>query len=244
MNIEKIQEDSLEIIIPLYNLGHHLKECLTSVYNSESSLQFTVTIVDDCSTDDSLAVARKLAMELIDHPGHRLTSVYSNPKNVHLSATRNIALARTSSTLIICLDADDMIPPNYIEDNYKNILEHDVDISYTNSQCFGTSSQLLTWPEFSIDLIRESPFINCSAMYKRNVWDKAGPYDETMKLGWEDYDFWLSAAKRGFKFRKCNTTYLAYRQSESSMINTTNEQANQFKIREHLREKHPAFYRG
>jgi glycosyltransferase involved in cell wall biosynthesis len=236
-------ENKLSIIIPLYNLGKYLENCLKSIYNNESTLNFNIIIVDDCSTDDSYETAKALCEKLEDTPGFRQTTLTQTPKNLHLSGVRNFGIERADGNLIICLDADDMIPPNYIEENYQNMTDNNVDVSYTNSQCFGTSSQLFNWPEYDEEILKQSPFINCSAMYKKEIWINQG-YDERMKLGWEDYDFWLHAAKRRYKFKKCNETYLAYRQSDTSMINSTNEKKNQIKIREHLRKKHYAFYKG
>jgi len=59
--------------------------------------------------------------------------------------------------------------------------------------------------------------------------------------GWEDYDFWLSAAKNGATFKKCNRTHLFYRQKANSMIVDTNSKLDTI-VKPMLRVKHPGFY--
>ena len=49
----------ISVIIPLYNAEKFIRECLVSVLASKFK-DYEVLVVDDCSTDNSLAEVRKL----------------------------------------------------------------------------------------------------------------------------------------------------------------------------------------
>lgn len=225
----------LTFITPCYNQGMYLEDCLKSIYANRTSLKYEIVVINDCSTDNTHDIITELEKT------YRFRYI-QNETNQKLPETRNIGLRNSDSKYVICLDADDMIPPNYIESNYINIITNDVDISYNDSQCFGSSDMRLTWPEFNLDYLRYGPFIHCAAMYKREIWNKT-QYDKHMIHGWEDYDFWLSAAKNGAKIKKCNRTYLFYRQKAHSMITDTNSKLDTV-VKPMLRAKHPGFYVG
>ncbi len=225
----------LSIIIPCYNQGIYLNDCLTSIFNNTTSLKYDIHIINDCSTDNTDEIIKDLQNKF-------KFNYIVNEVNQKLPQTRNIGIMNSDSTFIICLDADDMIPKNYIESNYITLITNDVDISYNNSQCFGIHNNLLQWPEFDLTYLRYGPFIHCAAMYRRTVWNKTN-YDKQMIYGWEDYDFWLSAAKNGFKFKKNNKTYLLYRQKQNSMLTDTNTKLDTI-VKPILRIKHEGFYLG
>jgi GT2 family glycosyltransferase len=83
-------------------------------------------------------------------------------------------------------------------------------------------------------------------MYKKIIWSTVSGYDESMIFGWEDYDFWLRAAKEGFNFKKCNSTFLYYRQgfSQFSQVHSNDNNIKMQNIKNYLRQKHKGFYLG
>jgi len=228
----------LSIIIPLYNQGHYLEECLESISKNEArKIKSKETIVvDDCSSDNSFEVAKKLQdkfkFELIQ-----------TPQNSKLPGARNFALKQASGKYVICLDSDDKIPPNYIHETHRTLIKKNVDVAYADSQCFDYKTSRYQWPEFSVLLLKRGPFINCSAMYKKEIWDKVGGYKEDMIYGWEDYEFWVSAYEHGYKFKKCNRTELYYRMKDDGM-GATAATKHQQEIWGKLKEYHPNFFGG
>lgn len=91
-------------VIPCYNYGHFLPDVVASVLGQDG-VDARVIIVDDCSTDDSLSVAQRLAegdprVELIAHPINR----------GHI-ATYNDGLAAVSTEFVTLVSADDLAAP-------------------------------------------------------------------------------------------------------------------------------------
>ena len=63
---------SFDIVVPCYNYGKYLPECITSILNQEGC-SLRVLIIDDASHDGSVEVAYSLAAQdprinLIVHP--------------------------------------------------------------------------------------------------------------------------------------------------------------------------------
>jgi len=233
-----VANPKISIIIPCYNLGRYLEECVDSVFFGDMINALEVIIVDDCSTDNSFEIAQKLSQKYKD------IILIKNDKNLKLPATRNVGIKNSHGSYIICLDADDKIPSNYIRKNYQNIKCNDIDVSYNNSQCFGTEQTLFNWPEFSIELLRHDNFIHCSAMHKKAMWEKLDGYDENMIYGVEDYEFWIRAARAGYLFKKCNDTFLWYRKkAEGGMLDSTGT-IYKDKVLEYLRKKHEGWFLG
>ncbi|WP_234838882.1 glycosyltransferase family 2 protein [Sinorhizobium meliloti] len=50
----------VSVVIPCYNYGHYLRQCVDSVTRNQPSIEVKVIIVDDKSTDDRIAVARSI----------------------------------------------------------------------------------------------------------------------------------------------------------------------------------------
>lgn len=219
----------VSIVVTCYNKEQYISDCVESINRNQTSLYYDILVVDDCSSDGSYDIARSLGCKVI-----------RNKNNLQTPSTRNIGIANTKGEYIICLDADDKIPSNYIQSNYDNIVENEVDISYSNSQCFGELNRMFNWPEFDIEKIRRGPFIHCSAMFKRKVWETVGGFDESFINGSSDYDFWLNCAYNGFKFKKCNDTFLYYRIGTN--LNSNKATINKEKNKQKLREKYPHFY--
>src|SRR3989344_6082780 len=59
----------LSIIIPTYNGGKILKECLESIYSQDYPKEnYEVLIIDGRSTDNTREIAKKFPVKLIDNP--------------------------------------------------------------------------------------------------------------------------------------------------------------------------------
>lgn len=224
----------ISIIIPCFNHGQYLNDCLESIYSNNTNQQIEVIIVDDCSTDTSYEVAKSLQSKY-------KFQLFKSPQNMKLSAVRNYGIELSKGEFIICLDADDKIPDNYIQENYNNLLMNKVDISYNNSVMFGAKEATIDWPEFDHNYFKINPFVHCASMFKKEIWQK-NKYDESMIYGWEDYDFWMSAFKNGYQFKKCNSTFLYYRQTNKNMSNDTHR--NLHKIKKYMKMKHNEYYNG
>ncbi len=65
--------------------------------------------------------------------------------------------------------------------------------------------------------------IFCSAIFRREDWDRVGGYNINMVYGWEDWDFWLSLIHLGVKVYRIPRVHFFYRIRETSMIQGMDE---------------------
>lgn len=102
----------ISLIIPLYNAKDSLADCLAAV-KAQTFKDIELILVDDCSTDGSMAEAHRLLMS------SGLTwECVSLPANAGPGVARNAGLERASGKYVAFVDADDRIAPTYCEKLY------------------------------------------------------------------------------------------------------------------------------
>jgi glycosyltransferase involved in cell wall biosynthesis len=94
------------IVIPMFNrglfIGRAIESCLNQSFND-----FEVVVVDDCSTDDSVAVVERFSDTRI--------RLVRNERNLGVCPTRNRGVASSLGEWIVFLDSDDELLPNALE---------------------------------------------------------------------------------------------------------------------------------
>src|SRR4051812_12892627 len=99
---------SVMVVIPCYNYGRFLRQCVASVL-SQVGVRVSVVVVDDGSTDDSGQVASALARQ------DSRVRVISLTKNLGMIPAVNLGLEQIDSDYFVKLDADDLLSPGSLE---------------------------------------------------------------------------------------------------------------------------------
>jgi glycosyltransferase involved in cell wall biosynthesis len=215
-----MKTEKVSIVIPCYNQAEYVSDAIESAIN-QTYEDIEVIVVNDGSTDNSREIIRKYhGIILIDQ------------ENKGLSAARNVGIAEASGKYIVTLDADDKIVPSYIE---KTIGKSDIVSSWT--QEFGFSKRL--WMNSFINPVYENfkirNQISCCAIFRKEIWEKLNGYDEQMRDGFEDWDFWLRATKENYKVLVIPAPLFLYRKRGVSMVNHALKHQEQ--IKEYMRSK-------
>lgn len=106
---------SLEVFILTYNRAAYLRESITSVLDS-SFKDFTLTVVDNCSTDDTRSV-----VESFDDP--RLSYV-CHPENIGGINNINSAIKMAKGNYIVLFHDDDKMTPSMLEEEFDFLETH------------------------------------------------------------------------------------------------------------------------
>lgn len=117
------------VIVALYNCERYIAECLGSL-RAQSFDDFEAIIVDDCSTDDGLSVAKA---EVADDERF---CFLSTPVNSGQGAARNVALEAARGRIVVLLDADDLLVPRALEHIADRFDEQQLDDLYFSAESF------------------------------------------------------------------------------------------------------------
>ncbi|MBR6711852.1 MAG: glycosyltransferase [Selenomonadaceae bacterium] len=119
----------ISVVIPLYNMQEYIGECLDSLL-IQTFQAFEVIVVDDCSTDNSVAIVKRYLPKF----GGRL-KLTKTKKNSGGGGyiPRNIGLKLTRGEYVYFLDADDMILSTALETFYTAAILYNADVVYTSA---------------------------------------------------------------------------------------------------------------
>lgn len=198
------------IVIPCYNDGKYLRQAFDSARN-QTYQNIEIVIVNDGSTDkQTLSILDEMAAEGIN---------VAHKENGHLSSARNFGIRLIESEFIFPLDSDDYIDNSFIELGVK-ILHENPKIGVVTSyiQTFGDSNKIWKPLGGGIKNVIVANRAACgNSLYRRECWIQADGYDEKMKNGCEDWEFWIGVLKKGWFVHVIKKAMFHYRITNKSM---------------------------
>ena len=125
----------LSIVIAMYNIEDYIRYCLDSCVNQENVQDgdYEIIIVNDGSTDNSLAIAREYA-------GARDNVRIVSQENAGLSAARNTGMENARGEYIWFVDGDDAIAKDAVSIILENISKDGADAYLCNFSTFESES--------------------------------------------------------------------------------------------------------
>jgi glycosyltransferase involved in cell wall biosynthesis len=200
---------SVSVVIPMYNYGLYVGETIDSLYQ-QTRLPDEIIVVDDCSTDNSVAVVREKMRECPN--GIRFLLV-TRTENGRIARAFNSGVRKSTGEWVLHLDADDKLHFRAIELLLNATkTDEEADIFYGGMETFTNEGEVhsTSWPPtppkdiLDVMAVPRIPPINLipyCAMFPRRVFDMVGGYDSTHMPG-EDVQFWLKALSIGCVPRK------------------------------------------
>lgn len=214
------------IIIPAYNYGRYLDDCIQSCL-VQTYPNIEIIVVDDCSMDNTPEVVKM-------YPKVRYIF---QMQNMGLSVARNTGIIAATGNRILCLDADDTIEPTMVE-KCINIPGVAV-VGVHNFGDTGSEARVLPYHDLSLESFKQQNRITCCSMFNKTDWLKVGGFDEGMKEGREDWDFWLSLLEHGVEFHVVNECLFNYRIHRGDGPRMSEEaDQKQDTIHAYIRQKH------
>ena len=104
-------EPTITVVVPLFNEGRSIYDTIISLVRLEYPAdKLAITVVDDCSTDDSYEWACKAARE------HANVRVLRNPHNMGKRKGINHAVREATSEIIVSVDSDVIVYPTALRE--------------------------------------------------------------------------------------------------------------------------------
>jgi glycosyltransferase involved in cell wall biosynthesis len=202
----------VSVVIPCYNSSAFLTETVESVL-AQTVSDMEIIFVDDGSVDDT----RQLIASLISSNRNRHARLICQA-NGGVAAARNRGISEARGRFILPLDADDLIDPAMLEE-CSTLLDAESSLSlvYTDRQDFGDIEKIWTAGRYELQYLKYFNQIAYCSMYRKSMWQDIHGYRVNVS-GFDDWDFWLAAALRGFQGRHVPKPLLKHRRRKDSYL--------------------------
>ncbi|HVJ54306.1 MAG TPA: glycosyltransferase [Aliidongia sp.] len=231
----------IAVVVPLFKHTELVVEAILSALDQKGPVELRIVIVNDgCpypgSYDAALAFARS--------EPERVAVI--RQRNGGLSAARNtgvdFALAVWPELqAIYFLDADNRLYPDFIAKSWRVLCEHpEAGWVYPDIDMFGEAYNYDVGGDYSLLQHLLENTCEAGSLVRRSIFDAGIRYDESMRLGFEDWDFWLQSAGAGFRGVHGPAVGFRYRKRRESMLR--NSERDRAEIVGYMRRKHKKLY--
>ncbi len=226
---------TVTVVIPCYNHGAFVR-CAVDSALAQHKADVRVVIVQDGSTDGTTPAACDACA------GDRVRVIHQ--ENRGLPAARNRGASGATGEFLVFLDADDWIEPAFVDTLAAALAGTGPEVSHAYCQERLVEKGTGVWkvPEWDPVLLLLTNLHPVTALVRRDRFEAAGGFDESMRGGYEDWELWLRFLERGWRgVRVREPLFVWRRHGHSTMIMNV--------IRDHeslyagLRQRHPKLYR-
>ena len=182
----------ISVVMPVHNALPFLDESINSIL-AQTLSDFEFVILDDASTDGSVELLREWSQR------DKRIHLHESKERLGVSGSSNVVVSKASAAIVARMDADDISHPDRLKRQW-DVLQRSSDVPVIGTLCVGIDARgRQVRPRDRWRLVRRSayvPFPHGSAMFRREVFDRVGGYDERA-TGGEDQDLFLRMAACG-----------------------------------------------
>lgn len=195
------------VIMPAYNAAAYIEEAIRSVMHQTYDA-WRLLVLDDGSSDDTVAIVQKLAEE-----DERIT-LSRNEKNCGAARTRNRGLDLCSEGYVAFLDSDDRWHPDKLAVQVALAEKTGADIVYTSYGIIDTDGKSCRHPyvvpeHTDFEAMLKENVIGCSAVLLSPP--AARTYRFPVDFYHEDYCLWLDMLRDGCQAAGTSTVLTEWR---------------------------------
>ena len=196
------QISSVSVIITCHNYDCYLAEAIESVLN-QTHLPDEILVVDDSSSDNTQQVAQQFSKQGVQ---------YIRVENQRAHLSRYDGLLATQSEIVLFLDADNTLPPDYLETGLQEFTSSDVGVVYADLHKFGDREEKTNFPEYSQAKLFRENFVDAGSLIRREALLNCDAWKDHFdeRLLSEDYWMFQRLSLDGWDFKK-QTSALNYR---------------------------------
>lgn len=217
----------VSVIVPSYNARNYIEQTIRSVIG-QTMEDWQLLVIDDCSTDDTMELAKKIAA---DDPR---IQVLRNEQNMGVAATRNRGIELSQGQYIAFLDSDDVWHEKKLESQLARIKETGAPFCYCAYDIVGADGHTIRSHYHVPDTIGYEQMLGENVMLCSSVLlqaQLAKEYKFNTNYYHEDYLLWLQILADGHQAVGCTETLVNWRFIEKSRsFNKYNAAKNRWKI--------------
>ena len=224
-NDKNIKSDMISVVTTCYNLEDYIEDCLVSLIN-QSYENLELIVVNDCSTDNSLSIIKKIADK------DSRIKIINNDINLGAGKSRKIGIESANGDYIMLVDGDDWITTNYLKTLYDSAKSNDADIvtGHLNGnkyRCRLSDKWIFESEDEKLYYLEHESvnFIN-NKLIKKSLWDKV-PYCERRYI--EDmapYMKLIYYANKIVSLEDFKDEYYFYTKRQDSLTNSASNDKN------------------
>lgn len=207
-------QEKVSVIMPVHNAEKYLSESISSVLQ-QTYPYWELLIVDDCSTDNSLAIINRYAV--LDA---RIRCLKTDAPSGSPCLPRNLGIKAAQGRFIAFLDSDDCWLPNKLEQQLCLFGE-----TGTVGLVFSDYEKMSEEGERNNRVIKAPMEVSYKQLLRGNVIGCLTAIYDTSRVGkmffmqhtHEDYILWLSILKKGFVAVNTGTVEALYRVRRNSV---------------------------
>ena len=207
----------VSVVIPNYNCGDYIADCLESVI-AQTYSNFEIIVIDDGSTDNS--------SQVLSNYVSRVQVIYT--QNQGAATARNLGIASAKGEFIAFLDSDDIWAADKLERQMSLMLTGGNDLVYCSSREFysdGTVGAIKIaqyrgscYAYFKQFPTRAIIVQGCSgAVIRSSLLDISGEFDSAFLGAAEDWDFFRRYCRYA-KVEYISDVLVHYRKHSSSIM--------------------------
>jgi glycosyltransferase involved in cell wall biosynthesis len=220
----------VSIVIPAYNPTALLLEAMASAAAQTHPRTEIILVNDGSDQPESLAILEQAA---------RGAGAYLEQSNQGPSAARNAGFRIAQADYIVPLDADDLLSPTYIA-TCLSALDAGQAFVYTDYGVIGAEQYDESPGDYNLYRLLDRNYLTYAALLRKQDWERAEGYDEAMRLGYEDWEFWLRLGSQGGFGRHVPQSLFRYRRQGITRSDTA--LAHHQELVDYIRQRHPELY--
>ncbi len=227
----------IAVVVPIFRHSVLLAEAAQCIFDQEAPFDIHLVLINDgCPHRETDAVCRDLQLA---HPD---SVTYLRKPNGGLSDARNHGIRHVLNEMpsveaVYLLDADNKLRPHSLARAMAVLDDNpDVDWVYPNIDMVGMEFAGDYGGDYSRLVHTDMNICEAGSLVHRRVFDAGVFFDTNYQLGFEDWDFFLTAAGAGFQGRNLEDFGFQYRKRPESML--ANSARDVAMIRGEMRQKH------
>jgi len=199
------------IVIANYNSGKYLEESIQSVLNQDCK-DYELILVDAGSTDESKQTILKYQNSF---------SWWCSEKDEGQSDAFNKGFSHATGEYFFWLNADDLLLPSALSSAYNYLAKHKNCLWLTFNMLFINRDRKILFAHngqkwINIWMRKIGPQVDAStSIFHRKMFEKSNKFDKRFYYAM-DIDLWLQFVNLGFKYKRLNKYFYAFRIHENS----------------------------